>query len=366
VTTNVTSLEELVTEAERQLAVCDSCRYCEGYCAVFPALEDLEARPTSLHDLAYLAHLCHDCRACYQACMYSPPHEFRVNIPVLMSTAREESYAEFGRPQVLARILGGGPLSVFGATLIGIFVFAFLAVAADWTKAGRPTGHAFYDVIPYAAMLIPMLLLSAGVLITAVWSFRAFLGGSGISRTRGSAWARGLRDVGELRWMRGAGDDCYYPSSERTSSARRVLHHFVVAGFALAFLSTALAAFYHHALDEEGPYAWLSPVVLAGFLGGILLTIGASGLLRLRLRSTHLHAEREASLNLSFIVALDAVAVSGLLLLVFRTTQAVDVLLVLHLGTVFALYVTAPYGKFIHAIYRTAAVLRYNNERRDE
>ena len=26
-------------EADRQLTICNACRYCEGYCAVFPALE---------------------------------------------------------------------------------------------------------------------------------------------------------------------------------------------------------------------------------------------------------------------------------------------------------------------------------------
>ncbi|MDR0360894.1 MAG: hypothetical protein LBJ87_15710 [bacterium] len=32
-------LIELVKEAERELTICNSCRYCEGYCAVFPAAE---------------------------------------------------------------------------------------------------------------------------------------------------------------------------------------------------------------------------------------------------------------------------------------------------------------------------------------
>src|SRR3982751_5955294 len=34
-----TRLEALVEEAQRVLAICNACRYCEGYCAVFPALE---------------------------------------------------------------------------------------------------------------------------------------------------------------------------------------------------------------------------------------------------------------------------------------------------------------------------------------
>ena len=29
----------LATEGERIMTICNACRYCEGYCAVFPAME---------------------------------------------------------------------------------------------------------------------------------------------------------------------------------------------------------------------------------------------------------------------------------------------------------------------------------------
>src|ERR1700735_1148076 len=83
---------ELEAEANRQLAICNACRYCEGYCAVYPALE--RRRELTTGDLVQLANLCHDCRACYYACMYTPPHEFGVNPPALFSAIRRESYDE--------------------------------------------------------------------------------------------------------------------------------------------------------------------------------------------------------------------------------------------------------------------------------
>jgi citrate/tricarballylate utilization protein len=39
-------------------------------------------------------------------------------------------------------------------------------------------------------------------------------------------------------------------------------------------------------------------------------------------------------------------------------------LLCLHLGAVMALFVTLPYGKFAHGVFRTAALLRHAVERR--
>src|SRR5262252_7644570 len=81
-----------------QLEVCNACRYCEGYCAVFPALE--RRRRFSAPDVVYLANLCHDCRACFYACMYAPPHEFGVNIPKALAEVREQTYAQYALPSV--------------------------------------------------------------------------------------------------------------------------------------------------------------------------------------------------------------------------------------------------------------------------
>ena len=80
---------ELFGEANRQLSICNSCRYCEGYCPVFRAIET--RRDFANGDVMYMANLCHDCRACFYACMYAPPHEFAINIPKILADARTAS-----------------------------------------------------------------------------------------------------------------------------------------------------------------------------------------------------------------------------------------------------------------------------------
>ena len=98
--------------------ICNACRYCEGYCAVFPAME--LRRDFADGDLVYLANLCFDCRACYYACQYAPPHEFAVNVPKIFAEIRAETYREYSWPGLRVRLFrrnepGGRPGSPLAA-----------------------------------------------------------------------------------------------------------------------------------------------------------------------------------------------------------------------------------------------------------
>ncbi len=54
----LTDSEEQVKQA---LQICNACRYCETFCAVFPAMtKRLEFNEADIH---YLANLCHNCGA---------------------------------------------------------------------------------------------------------------------------------------------------------------------------------------------------------------------------------------------------------------------------------------------------------------
>ena len=100
----------ILEEADRLMTVCNSCRYCEGLCAVFPAME--MRRSFSDGDLNYLANLCHGCGACYVDCQFSPPHEFNVNVPKVLAVARAESWAAYAWPRACAGLFARNGLVI--------------------------------------------------------------------------------------------------------------------------------------------------------------------------------------------------------------------------------------------------------------
>src|SRR6185295_1254852 len=111
-------------EARRVMHVCNACRYCEGFCAVFPAME--LRRRFATGDLTYLANLCHDCRGCYHACQYAPPHEFAINVPQAFAALRLETYARYAWPRPMAAAFARNGTIVSLATAAGIALVLLL------------------------------------------------------------------------------------------------------------------------------------------------------------------------------------------------------------------------------------------------
>lgn len=359
---------ELLAEAQRQLGICNACRYCEGYCATFPALE-ARARYEEA-DVAYLANLCHDCGACVQACMYTPPHEFAVDIRTLLADVRRESYAAYAWPQRLASLFSHGWKTLAAALLMGAVVAVAIALGAEGGAAfARHTGDgAFYEVVPYWLLLVATFALSGWALAVLVGGFRSFRRASESGRPAGRrrSWLRALGDVARLVWLRGGGDGCYYPSPKRPSGSRRWLHASLFYGVLLAFAATVVAAIYQHGLGDDPPYPLSSLPVVLGLAGGAGMVAGATGLLLLKPASRVGARRTMRALDYAFLVALELAAVTGIALLALRSTVAMGSLLIVHLAAVYALYLSAPYGKFVHAVYRLAALVVFEQERAGE
>ncbi len=362
-------LPNLIEEAQRVLSICNACRYCEGFCAVFPALERrLEFGEADVH---YLANLCHNCGSCLYACQYAPPHEFALNFPKVLAQVRGETYRRYAWPPAFARAFDRNAMVVSIATALSIAAAFFFTGAftqpdrffAAWSDAQG----SFYAVMPHGLMAAIFTLAAAFVAVSFLASFLRFWpewDGDLVDFVRVPSLSNATWDTLGLRYLDGGGDGCAYPR-ERASMSRRNFHHLTFYGFLLCFAATVAGTIYHYVFGWKAPYPLYSLPVLLGIIGGGGLVIGPIGLLILRAdRDPDLGDTAQDGMDAAFLVLLLATSVTGLLLLDFRETAAMGTLLALHLGFVLALLVTLPYGKFVHALYRFAALVRFHIERR--
>jgi len=353
---------DILKESERVMRICNACRYCEGLCGVFPAME--RRRTFTGRDLKYLANLCHNCRGCYYACQYAPPHEFALNIPKTFAELRLETYQEFSWPGFLAGLFQRNGLTVSLITVLSVAIVFLLTIISTGTQVVFDVHmgeEAFYRVIPYLLIVIPVSVLglySLAALLAAAIRFWRETGGKLSELFDPFANGQAIWDALRLRYLDGGGFGCNYPD-ELFSMARRWYHHLMLYGFMLCLAATTVAAVYHHFLNWNAPYPfWSWPVVL-GTVGGLALLLGTGGLLYLKGRmDTEPAAPTAFPMDVGFLVVLFLTSLTGLLLLVLRDTPAMGTLLAVHLGLVVGLFITLPYGKFVHAVYRYAALVR--------
>ena len=354
-------------DARRELEICNACRYCEGFCAVFPAMT--RRREFADGAIDYLANLCHNCKGCFYACQYAPPHPFGVNLPQTLARVRQESYARYAWPRPLAAAFDRNGLVVSLATaaaiaLVLVLVFAWNGAAADAPHAGP---GAFYAVVPWAAMAgVAGVAIACSLLALAVGAVRFWRATGGGSAGAG-AIGHGVRDAATLRYLGGGhqGRDGCNEVDEGFGQARRRFHHALVYGFALCFASTCTAFVYDHYLGRPAPYPLASLPVVLGLVGGIGMLAGASGLVWLKAASDPAPAARAVlGGDYALLALLGLAAGTGLLLLGVRQTPGMGAVLAVHLGVILALFVLLPYSKMVHGLYRTLALVRHAAEGR--
>ena len=352
-------------EAERLMTICNSCRYCEGLCAVFPAME--LRRSFAAADLDYLANLCHGCGACYVDCQFSPPHEFDVNVPRTLAELRAASYRSHAWPALLRPMFdrNGLAIAMVTAASVAAFILGF-ALWHDRAALFAPDGH-FYRLMPHnvmAALFGAAFLFAMAALVMGFRSFWRDIGARSVAAGSPPPLWQATRDAATLRYLDGGGVGCYN-EDERPADHRRRFHHFTFYGFMLCVASTATATIYHYVLGSPAPYGWLSLPKLFGITGGIGLIIGPLGLLHARLRRDRaLMDPAKFGMDTAFLVMMLLTGLTGLLLMVLRETPAMGMMLAVHLGVVFSLFLTMPYGKFVHGIYRFGALALYAAERK--
>ncbi len=345
--------DDLLQEARRQADICNACRYCEGYCSVFPSLH--ANRALSDGDITQLANLCHNCRGCFYACQYTAPHEFDLNLPAALAEVRRDSWETYAWPQPVARRFHthGGAIAL--ALLIGLAVVFWLIRAM-----GSTGGDGFYAALSHTAMvaifapafLVPLICIAIGV--------RRYWHDVGGERVTLADIRHALTRAARMTDLAaGHGEGCNFEDEDRFSQGRRHMHQAIMYGFLLCFAATSVATVMHYIFDLPAPYPLFSLPKILGLVGGALLTLGCAGMVVLKRKSDRALGDAQAwGGDFGFILLLGFVGFSGLVLYALGATPFMPSMLALHLGAVLAFFLLTPYTKMTHGFFRLAALIK--------
>ena len=340
------------SEAVRQLGICNSCRYCEGYCGAFQALTRYKEfnEPTVSH----LANLCHNCRGCYYACQYVEPHEFAINIPSLLANIRAQNWEQHVKPRWLSRAMQQHVWPYLVLTLVFIVLFSMM-IGIPWASS-----ETFYTSISHTLMVLvftPLFLIPLASLAVGVRSYWRSVGAAPLTS---KDVKEAFKSAATLRQLSGGqGQGCNYEAEDRFSSWRRWAHQATMYGFLLCFASTSTATLYHYVLSLEAPYPLFSLPKLFGISGGLLLSSGTAMLVYLKTQSNpELGSTARTASEYVFTGLLFLVSSTGLLLYWFGGTRLASAALIVHLSFVATFFVAIPYSKMAHGFFRLAALCR--------
>ena len=252
-------LTEPEAEVERVMQVCNACRYCEGFCAVFPAMtQRLEFGKA---DINYLANLCHNCGACLHACQYAPPHEFAINVPKAMAEVRLETYQHYAQPAAFGALYRQAGVTVTLALVFSLILFLLLAMGMKGSLLHPPLAGDFYQIFPHnllAWMFGSVFMLAIGLLMAGVIRFWREISHVG---PRPAEIAEASHNALTLKYLDGGHGKGCNEADDAFTLMRRRFHHFTFYGFMLCFAATVVATGYHYFAGWEAPYPTLRPLI---------------------------------------------------------------------------------------------------------
>ena len=366
--------EEFFERGGENAARCYQCATCSSVCELAPANAPFPRRQIlwaqwGLADRLIadpVPWLCHQCNDCSVRC----PRE--VNPGDMMAVARAMVVERLATPAFLGRLVGNvkktWPILIFGPLLFWIILLGATGATFPGVNhdLGALDGRFHYEAfVPHSLIYITYFSATIFVLLTLGSSGRRFWKMLATSQERhGSffgALAPSLIDIGTHK---------KFSSCDRGVPKRRWGHFLVMWGFVGAAVTSGFAILYLY--RETVFVSWLHlgydyPVPLThwvkwlGNTSAVLLIVGGL-LLWLNRRSTgDKLVGMTTAFDRFFLWVVLGVIATGVLTEIFRFTPVPPVVAcsvyVVHLGIVLTLFLTLPYSKFAHILYRTLAMV---------
>ena len=229
------------------------------------------------------------------------------------------------------------------------------------------TGFEAPTPLSYTAVVPTWMIYSVFLPAAAFAAVAAFLG----ARRSWAAWgAARPRRGGLVAGLAGvAADILAHRRFERCGEARprRSGHLVLVLGFLGALVTTTLLGVAMDVLGIKTPLPQGHPIKLIGNASAVLLVVGLAFLVANRARGDG--AGRTRPFDVFFLALVGVVVLSGVgaeLGRLYLPPAAAIAFYLVHLGSILSLFLTFPFSKFAHALYRTLAMAheRLVSERR--
>ncbi len=337
-----------MTEAIRQLSICNACRYCEGYCAVWDAMEFKAVLNEGY--VYHLANLCHDCRDCFSACPYNEPvHEFKLNIPKALGQVRVDTYTANVRPKFLKFALEKPVLVTTTSSII--------AVTVAILYASLLFGLNKFSTLPVTTIIPDAFFKPVTIILylytVVIWSVE---GGSYWSKINEKAHInvygliKGIYDAIFHTNFRGGGTGCKVPG-KNNRYFRLTVHSLVMSGFIIALVSIA---FYPDIYGYAGT---------AYLLGSIAISLGTAGLIYIHLiEEKGSRSQKQSAMDYPFTILLFLTGITGVIIPISIGTSWFNWNFLIHDALIMVVFLLAPFSKFIHPIFRFISLIKYNSD----
>jgi quinone-modifying oxidoreductase subunit QmoC len=330
--------------------------------------------------------LCHQCNDCTVSC----PRDAKPGD--VMQSVRSLAIEDLSAPRFMGHLVGNASRSwplLLGLPIVFWFVLLFLVngfavpervnyqilhtgadlsfVEAAYAQEGaHAEGHhgvqhvpgkenrlIYEEMVPHKYIYIVFTTAFFLALIAAVVGgakFWKLLGRHG--ERQGSFVGALLPVVGEIATHKRFG-------SCEASHSRRWAHFSLLWGFVGAAFASFLLVISLYVTKDPLPLAQTHPYKIIGNISMVLLVVGALWLFVNRLADSNKAGASKAYDNF-FLTVVALVVLTGALTelgaFVFPPVVAA-VIYVVHLGTILTMFLTVPYSKFAHMVYRTLAMV---------
>lgn len=347
---------ELARRGGGNAARCFQCATCGSVCELapaeqpFPRRQMINAQWGLVDRLAAdpAVWLCHQCGNCTERCPRDAQPGNVLNVVRALLIERLAVPGAMGR--VVARAGATWPL------LIGLPILFWVALLGLTGHLAPPTSvHAYEQVVPHYLIYSVFFPVAAFVVLMSFLSGRrlwTLLGTSGPPR-HGSFLAGLVPVLGEIA-THGRFASC------DDGKPRQWGHLALLWGFVGAAVTSGLLIVWMYGFGTPMPLPQAHPVKLLGNLSALLLVVGGLVLGFNRLRGGERLGPSTAFdrffLGVVLLVIGSGVAVELVRLGALSPALAVAIYVV-HLGAVLCLFLTFPYSKFAHLLYRTLAMV---------